>query len=136
LDVTGAPGGLDILKRLFERPMVGGAEGDWRLWRLAACPCQAEAGWSGAGEHAGAGAREDRRGAAKQPNEEAHQKHQQQDLQQEAEEAAEAHHAAPESMTQQQPREACADEAAHEAGRKAGAGSVTISRRAVAVSGR
>ncbi len=70
---------------------------------------------TGSGEHAGAGAGEGRRGAAEQPKDEAGQKHEQPDLQQEAEEAAEAHRAAPESMTEQEPREACADEAAHEA---------------------
>ena len=48
---------------------------------------------------------------------------------------AEAHRAAPEPMTQQRPREAGADEAAHEAGRKAGASSVTASRRPGAYAG-
>ena len=38
-DIMGAPGGLDILKRLFERPVIAGAERNPRLRRVAACAC-------------------------------------------------------------------------------------------------
>ena len=39
-DIMGAPGGLDILKRLFERPVIAGAERDRRLRRVAACTAE------------------------------------------------------------------------------------------------